>query len=191
MIAASLDDEPWGTRQEFSVLAGLLSGLGFGMADALLGAMTPEQSTSTLFIARLIAAGCTLVALTVCRLSDASIARNSAALSIADARLRFPRPRVHSSSATKIGTFRCTSSPSICSRVWIFSGASRGWLDAFGHLGYIVAATRDSMSVAAAVVALFPCVSVLLAVLVLRERLNFVLSCGILITILSVVLLAS
>ena len=65
-----------------------------------------------------------------------------------------------------------------------------GVLDAFGHLGYIVAATRDSMGIAAAVVALFPCVSVLLAVLVLQERLNFLLSCGILTTIASVVLLA-
>ena len=190
MIAASLHNATGGTRQEFSVLAGLLSGLGFGMADALLGTMTPEQSTGTLFIAQLIAAGCTLVALTRLQIANAALTRNLSALSVVEAgpnvtktARAFETPALglaNSGAARLRSTFEFGFSLALLA----------GVLDAFGHLGYIVAATRDSMGIAAAVVALFPCVSVLLAVLVLQERLNFLLSCGILTTIASVVLLA-
>ena len=173
-------------------LAGLLSGLGFGMADALLGTMPPEQSTSTLFIARLTAAGCTLVALTRLQTSDASIARRPLLLSIADFRLSIPKAtRAFEAPPLRLATSGAAARLRSALEFGFFLALLAGVLDAFGHLGYMVAATRDSMSVAAAVVALFPCVSVLLAVLVLRERLNFVLSCGILTTIFSVVLLAA
>jgi drug/metabolite transporter (DMT)-like permease len=47
-----------------------------------------------------------------------------------------------------------------------------GLLDTLGHLGYVHAATRGSMGVAAALVAIFPGVTVLLAAIVLREAIT-------------------
>jgi drug/metabolite transporter (DMT)-like permease len=48
--------------------------------------------------------------------------------------------------------------------------AIAGLLDALGHAGYVHAATRGSMGIAAALVATFPAVTVLLAAIFLRER---------------------
>ena len=47
-----------------------------------------------------------------------------------------------------------------------------GLLDTLGHVGYVHAATRGSMGVAAALVAIFPAVTVLLAAILLRERIT-------------------
>ena len=49
---------------------------------------------------------------------------------------------------------------------------SAGLLDTLGHVGYVHAATRGSMGVAAALVAIFPAVTVLLAAVMLRERIT-------------------
>ena len=51
------------------------------------------------------------------------------------------------------------------------SGAA-GLFDMLGHVGYVHAATRRSMGVAAALVAIFPGVTGLLAALVLQERIT-------------------
>jgi drug/metabolite transporter (DMT)-like permease len=56
--------------------------------------------------------------------------------------------------------------------VSIVLAAAAGLLDVLGHFGYVYAATRGSMGVAAALVAIFPGVTVLLAVILLRERIT-------------------
>jgi drug/metabolite transporter (DMT)-like permease len=66
-----------------------------------------------------------------------------------------------------------------------------GTLDAVGHLGYAIAAAIDSMSIAAALVSLFPCVSVVLAVMVLRESLSRLLLCGIVTSAASIMVLST
>ena len=52
------------------------------------------------------------------------------------------------------------------------ASGTAGLLDMLGHVGYVHAATRGSMGVAAALVAIFPGVTVLLAALVLQERIT-------------------
>jgi drug/metabolite transporter (DMT)-like permease len=54
----------------------------------------------------------------------------------------------------------------------IVLASAAGLLDALGHAGYAHAATRGSMGVAAALVAIFPAVTILLAATVLRERIT-------------------
>ena len=53
--------------------------------------------------------------------------------------------------------------------IGLLLAGTAGVLDMLGQIGYVVAATQGSMGVAAALVGLFPGVSVLLAVVILRE----------------------
>jgi len=45
-------------------------------------------------------------------------------------------------------------------------------LDCFGQLGYVLSATQGQMSIAAALIAFYPAVSVALAVWLLKERIG-------------------
>ncbi len=121
---------------------GLLSGLGFGVADLCLGMMSTGEATGGLLIAGTVAAAIALLCL-LARSGDPGTAADASA-----SRLALPRPV----------------------RAGVLLAVGAGLLDAIGHMGYVHAATRGSMGVAAALVGLFPAVSVLLAVLILRER---------------------
>ena len=57
-------------------------------------------------------------------------------------------------------------------KVSVALAMAAGLFDTLGHVGYVHAATRGSMGVAAALVAIFPGVTVLLAAIVLRERIT-------------------
>jgi drug/metabolite transporter (DMT)-like permease len=55
-------------------------------------------------------------------------------------------------------------------RKGLFLCAMAGLLDCLGQLGYVLSATQGQMSVAAALVAMYPAVSVGLAIWILKER---------------------
>ena len=65
-----------------------------------------------------------------------------------------------------------------------------GVLDCLGQLGYVLSATHGKISVAAALVAMYPAVSVGLAVWLLKERIGPTQLAGLLATFVSIVLLS-
>lgn len=124
---------------------GVESGLGYGVADLCLGTVAPSDGPAALSVARCMAALIAIVLLlTALWPRNAITQRSSAALTSAG---------------------NCVSGILLPGTLAIAAGA----LDALGHMSYIHVATQGSMAVASAVVALFPAVVVLLAVLILRE----------------------
>ena len=146
-----------GLPSRFSFRVGVMSGIGYGVADVCLG-MAMEDGASALLVVRSIAA---LIALSLLLLAivragrfwatNTDIVQVSTPLSLAWVR----PPRL------------VVMLPSVV------LAASAGIFDAMGQMSYVHAATRGSMAVAASLVALFPAVVVVLAVVVLREKVVF------------------
>ena len=147
-----------GLPSRFSFRVGVMSGIGYGVADVCLGMMAMEDGASALLVVRSIAA---LIALSLLLLAivragrfwatNTDIVQVSTPLSLAWVR----PPRL------------VVMLPSVV------LAASAGIFDAMGQMSYVHAATRGSMAVAASLVALFPAVVVVLAVVVLREKVVF------------------
>ena len=149
----------------WSVRVGVTSGIAFGVSDLGLGTMPPELAAGALFITRSVAATIAVVlalGLAV-RISSNSVAPGVFA------------PAAALTAVASVGSTG-TSAPSIAASPGLAACVAlaviAGLLDALGHVGYVHAATRGSMGVAAALVAIFPGVTVLLAALVLRERIT-------------------
>ncbi len=141
----------------WSVKVGTMGGLGYGTADLCLGMMTTETATGALLVTRSVAA---VIAVSVVLL------------------LVVPRRTVRLAALSDVSTEG--SGWSVVAwwarnralQTGCLLGASAGLLDTVGHIGYVTAAVQGSMGVAAAVVALCPAVSVLLAVVILDERIT-------------------
>lgn len=138
----------------FSIRFGLASGIGYGLADLCLGLMTVSTAEGGLAVARLTGACLSIGLLSASWLGPvqmaatrlASVSRESWALSspLVDANVRN-------------GLVLCSVA---------------GLLDCFGQLGYVLSATRGQMSIAAALTAMYPAVSVALAIWLLKERIG-------------------
>jgi len=150
----------------WSVRAGITGGIGFGVSDLCLGSMSPEMAAGALFVTRGVAAAIALaVALTVSLRLLACIAAQAPApqaLPLAGGPVAWPRSIV--------------AAPGLAAGIGLAMTA--GLLDTLGHVGYLHAATRGSMAVASALVAVFPGVTVLLATILLRERITRGQLCG-------------
>ena len=139
-------------RVGFSIRTGIVSGVGYGVADLCLGIMPAEAATGSLFVTRSVAA---------------FVATSLLLVSI------LGRMRVEASSAAGLGSgARADLGPS--QRVnglhlGVMLAILAGVFDMLGHVGYVTAAVDGNMGVAAALVALFPAVSVALAILFLNE----------------------
>jgi drug/metabolite transporter (DMT)-like permease len=144
-----------GVPPYFSLRLGVLSGIGYGTADLCLGMMEPEDGPAALMVARSVA---TLIAVSLLGFAairaggfgraDAPVAGPPIPLRLAW--VRPPRLRAMMPPAT----------------LAIFAGV----FDSIGHMSYVHLATNGSMAVAAALVALYPMVLVVRAVVVLKER---------------------
>ncbi len=144
-----------------SLLLGLLSGVAFGAADALLGAVPAASAITSLAIARtasigfMLAIGCAVLLLSW--------------------RHRSPMRAV---GGCRLGWLAAIG-------LAVLSGIG----DAAGHASYVVSASLGSISTASALTALYPGVSILLGVWLFKERINHSQFAGLAIIGLCVVLL--
>ncbi len=147
----------------WSVRMGVFGGLGFGLADLSLGTMSPQLASGALLVTRSTAAALAVI-LALGMLGRAKpFLLGGAAETAALAATAASRP-----STTTTQTLR----PSPGLGTWIALAVVAGLLDTLGHLGYVHAATRGSMGVAAAIIATFPGVTVILGAVLLRERIT-------------------
>ena len=159
LLASTPETTVSGLPSHFSFRLGVMSGLGYGVADVCLGMMAVEDGTAALLVVRSIAA---LIAVGLLLLA---IVRTGGLLAV--------------------NTDRNTNNgrvPTPMSLAWVrpprlvvmlppaMVAATAGILDSMGQMSYVHAATQGSMAVAASLVALFPAVVVVLAVIVLREQ---------------------
>lgn len=140
-----------------SIRFGVISGIGFGVADLGLGLAPAETIMGSLLVTRSTAA---LVATTL--------------FAILLLRPRAPHPTA-AGTLSRFGESLATLSPQRATNygyfcVGLIFACLAGICDTIGHVGYALSAAEGSMAVAAALVALFPAVSVTLAVFLLRER---------------------
>ena len=150
----------------WSVRVGVTSGIGFGVADLGLGSMPPELAPGALFMTRCVAAAIAVVlALGLAgRISSKSAAPGVFAPAAALAAVAQVSGSTGTPTQSIPGLYGLT--------IGVALSVTAGLLDMLGHMGYVHAATRGSMGVAAALVAIFPGVTVLLAALVLQERIT-------------------
>ena len=150
----------------WSARIGAASGIGFGISDLGLGTMPPELATGALLMTRGTAA---TIAVVLALGLAGRISSKSAALS-------FSVPAAALATVTEVSISNgaqprpVTASHGLMACIALAMAA--GLLDMLGHVGYVHAATRGSMGVAAALVGIFPGVTVLLAAIVLRERIT-------------------
>jgi len=124
-----------------SVAIGIMSGIGYGVADLVIGLVPAEEAAPTLLVTRGVAATIAIVVLMT---------------TMAITKTRETRQFAGVYRGMLVGG--------------IVLAAAAGAFDLLGQIGYVTAAAHGSMGLAAALVALFPAVSVILAVLVLKER---------------------
>lgn len=161
LLAGTPERPAIGADRWFSLRTGFLSGMGYGTADLCLGMMAPEDGAATLLVARAVAASIA-VALLLRAFALAGGFGPATASATAGAAAVKRRPPV---------ALAWLKPP----RLMIMLPAAAlavvaGILDAIGHMSYVHVATQGSMAVASALVALFPAVVVVLAVVILRER---------------------
>lgn len=149
LIAGSCLPEESKASAGRSVWMGAASGIGYGVADVVLALVPSEQTNATLLVTRGVAAFAGVAVLGY--------------MMLATGRAIVPAPVAHFSGSTR------SSVLSAASTTGIILAAVAGAFDLFGQIGYIVSASYGSMGLAAALVALFPAVSVGLAIIVLRE----------------------
>lgn len=157
LIAGSGVDGSHRRTLKWSVAIGIASGLSYGAADVVLATIPTDDTNGVVFLAR-----CACVAIAV------PVAVFAAARARPDPR---PRPR-----AALLGSMRqpgLAPHRSLALRhIGPTLAIAAGVFDVMGQIGYMMAATRGSMGVASAITALFPAVTVALAVLFFRERIS-------------------
>ena len=169
---SSADDEDL-TKTSFSIRFGFISGMGYGLADLFLGLMTTDTAEGGLAAARM--TGASLAFGLILALSVGPSFRNSSAMTF------FAAPGEHSAwlpawdEKLQLGLILCVLA---------------GFLDCIGQLGYVLSATQGQISVAAALVAMYPAISVGLAVWLLKERIGSTQWAGLAATFAGIVLLS-
>ena len=144
MLSATRELDDTATDGPSSFRLGVESGLGYGAADLCLGMVEPQDGLAALTIAR-------------------SVAAFIAVALLVEALRR--SPFAHGRRSARGGV----------NRMFVLAcalAACAGIFDSLGHMSYVHVATQGSMAVASAVVALFPAVVVMLAVVVLRETIS-------------------
>lgn len=159
-----------------SVRLGIFSGIGYGVADLCLGIMQPETANGGLMITRSVAALSAAFVLVVVLLRRAQVP------------ILPPAAPVAALAAGPFALAQPTGRQVL--RSGLVLAAVAGFFDVLGHMGYVHAATQGSMGVAAALVALFPAVSVLLAIVILKERITGMQWAGLGVCLCGVILLA-
>ena len=154
LLSTTRDPPEPGIAPHFSLRLGALSGLGFGAADLCVGMMVPEEAPAAVMVARMVGA---LIAL---NLLGMAILRTGA--------LRYYAASSGQPSGALAAGLRLGD-------LWGMAPAAMlavvaGSFDAVGHISYAHVATSGSMAVASALVALYPAVPVILAAVVLKER---------------------
>lgn len=140
----------------WSVAIGIASGLSYGAADALLATIPTDDTTAVVFFAR-----CACVAFAV-PVAMVMVGREGGRGSgAAPAALAMQGRPVEAGDR----------SPGL-RHIGLPLALAAGMFDALGQMGYMAAATRGSMGVASAITALFPAVTVALAVMFFRERIS-------------------
>lgn len=176
--------ERWRTRR--AIRLGLVSGLGYGMADCCLGLMTPATAEGGLVIAR--SAG---TALAVSVLFGGWCANVAARASLAYAqdlmRASHDNALLHVVQPSLPEGPRWLATPL---RGQLLCCAA-GICDCLGQLGFVLAATQGQISVAASLIALYPAITVVLGVWLLRESVRPTQVAGLLASCASLPLLAT
>jgi drug/metabolite transporter (DMT)-like permease len=138
-----------------SLRLGVVSGLGFGTADLCIGVMAPEDGPAAVMVARIVCAVIALNLLGIAVVRTGALRQYRAAWAGPPLAMRIAAPRR--------ATLRAMMPAAM---VAIIAGA----FDSVGHMSYAHIATGGSMAVASALVALYPAVPVVLAVVLLNER---------------------
>lgn len=160
LLAGTPERAEVGTDRWFSFRTGFMSGMGYGTADLCLGMMAPEDGAAALLVARAVAA-----MIAVALLLRAFVVAGGFG----------PGPGIAARMATGSPgqpiALAWLKPPHLMAMLPAAALAIvAGIFDALGHMSYVHVATQGSMAVASALVALFPAVVVILAVVVLRER---------------------
>lgn len=155
VITGSVDRTATSRSIGWSARLGLLSGLAYGTSDMMLASIASSETGAVVLVARC-----------------ASVALAFALVMIAKQRPPWGgegSPTLHASPAS--GEFSIT----MHSGIW-YAGAmlavAAGAADVMGQVAYVHAASRGSMGVASAITALFPAVTVMLAVIFFGERIT-------------------
>jgi drug/metabolite transporter (DMT)-like permease len=143
------------SKTRYSIRAGFISGMGYGLADLFLGLMTTDTAEGGLAVARM--TGATLAIGLLLALWFAAWFREPLRMSAA-------------ASPSKDSTWLPSWDANV--RLGLLLCALAGFLDCLGQLGYVLSATQGQISVAAALVAMYPAVAVGLAVWLLKERIG-------------------
>ncbi len=151
---SSTEDEDR-TKTRYSIRAGIISGMGYGLADLFLGLMTTDTAEGGLAVARM---------------TGASLAIGLLVASWLATWLREPVSMSAVASPSEFRTWFPSWDANL--RVGLLLCALAGFLDCLGQLGYVLSATQGQISVAAALVAMYPAVAVGLAVWLLKERIG-------------------
>jgi uncharacterized membrane protein len=153
LFSQSSTEEKDRAQTSFSIRFGFISGMGYGLADLFLGLMTTDTAEGGLAAARMTGASLAFSLLLVVWV------RNSLRSPIAMAMVAWPGRNAWLptwDAKLSLGLLLC---------------ALAGFLDCIGQLGYL-SATQGQISVAAALVAMYPAISVGLAVWLLKERIG-------------------
>jgi drug/metabolite transporter (DMT)-like permease len=172
------------SRLGASIGLGAVSGLLFGLSDLSLGSVDPQAAGDAVLVARLV--GATGVALAVVVVYRKAIA-NALGSHLGD--VAAPARELRIVPAGGVARGRPAASRSVIGTgvvLALFAGAS----DCLGHVAYVLSASTGAISIAVATSALFPAVSVLLAILILKESIGRLQSLGLGISVGAVVLLA-
>lgn len=135
-------------RATFSIQIGAVSGLGYGIADLILGSLPAPVMGGSLCVIRLVAALCAILVI--------------AAGAVAVRR----RPAQAGAAGRALAPTRSLPLPAIGLAVLA------GMFDSTGHQSFAWSAATGQLALAAALVALHPLVSLLLAAVVLKERIR-------------------
>lgn len=162
-----------------SIGLGVASGLLFGIADLSLGSVEAAGAGDAVLAARLIGAACVLLVFVLAE-------RQRILAWLGSAR---PAPSMQLGLlATAARPMAQTGSGRVAGGVALALVA--GLFDCLGHLAYVMSAATGEISIAVATSALFPAVSVLLAIIVLKESIGRLQSLGLGVSIGAVALLA-
>ena len=185
LIAYMPDRTAEGERTSRAVGFGIVSGLGYGLADICLGLMTNATAEGGLMVARLV--GASLVAgLLLAGLRTGPLMATAVSFSEAtgERSQAGATPVVTATKAERdLGRNRRRSGLLLC--------LCAGICDCLGQLGFMHAAVNGQISVAAALIALYPAITVTLAVWLLGESIRRVQVVGLLAGVSSLALLAS
>lgn len=152
LIAGAVGESRSGRGTGWSMAIGIASGMAYGTADVILATIPEPDSNAILLVAR---GACVCLAVAV------MIAMTS----------RQPtQTLLREGNGHRGGAL--AFDPAAVRHVGIALALAAGVFDVLGQIGYMHAATRGSMAVASAATALFPAVTILLAVVFFRERVS-------------------